>query len=97
MLQVHTEEAIDVEEVAQLTEGFSGADLQAIVSESQLSAVLAHLEKLQAAETATGVHNKHGEHTTPYVTSTVWFLAPACAWLLSGGWEVAWLIVPGGM
>lgn len=62
---------ISVEDLADETEGFSGADLRAIVSEAQLSAVMAHLERLKAAEAAGGAPDKAAAHETPLVGSAV--------------------------
>lgn len=69
--QVKHEDGVSYAELADETEGFSGADLRAIVSEAQLSAVMAHLERLKAAEAAGGAPDKPAEHTTPLVSAAV--------------------------
>ena len=75
-LQVHTDGRLDIAEVARRTEGYSGADLQAIVSESQLASVLQFLAKAKEAEAA---EDGHGSVTadldTPVVAYEVSHLA----------------------
>lgn len=71
VLQMQHGDGISVEELADETEGFSGADLRAIVSEAQLSAVMAHLERLKAAEAASGEPDKAAAHATPHVSAAV--------------------------
>lgn len=70
-MQVKHEEGVSYEALADETEGFSGADLRAIVSESQLTAVMAHLERLKAAEAEGGAPDKHAVHETPLVSIAV--------------------------
>lgn len=43
---------VDLEPIAYMTEGFSGADLQALLSDAQLAAVHEHLDSTNANEPA---------------------------------------------
>lgn len=61
----------DLAHMAAATEGFSGADLRAIISEAQLAAVHRHLENLQARERAGGAHDKQAQHTLPLISQAV--------------------------
>lgn len=70
-MQVKHGDGVSYTSLADETEGFSGADLRAIVSEAQLSAVMAHLERLKAAEAAGGAPDKHAAHETPLVSAAV--------------------------
>jgi SpoVK/Ycf46/Vps4 family AAA+-type ATPase len=69
-LQVKTDGNVDLDRVAACTEGFSGADLQAIASESQLTAVLTFLEEAQLTEERIGAEARKGL-TPPCVTQQV--------------------------
>jgi SpoVK/Ycf46/Vps4 family AAA+-type ATPase len=73
--QVKKMEAVDCAQLAGDTEGFSGADLRAIVSEAQLAAVMAHLEKLKAAEAAGMPHDNHATQEAPALSAAVRFPA----------------------
>jgi SpoVK/Ycf46/Vps4 family AAA+-type ATPase len=74
-VQVKHEDAVDCAQLAGQTEGYSGADLRAIVSEAQLSAVMAHLETLKAAEAAGRPHDNHATQEAPALTAAVRFPA----------------------
>jgi SpoVK/Ycf46/Vps4 family AAA+-type ATPase len=74
-VQVKHEDAVDCAQLAAETEGFSGADLRAIVSEAQLTAVMAHLERLKAAEAAGSPHDNHATQEPPALTAAVRFPA----------------------
>jgi hypothetical protein len=74
-LQVKRKDAVDCAKLAAQTEGYSGADLRAIVSEAQLTAVMAHLEGLKAAEAAGSPHDNHATQEAPALTAAVRFPA----------------------
>lgn len=52
ILQLPLANDIDLEPIAYMTEGFSGADLQALLSDAQLAAVHEHLDSINANEPA---------------------------------------------
>lgn len=52
-LQLPMADDIDLDPIAQMTEGFSGADLQALLSDAQLAAVHEFLNKEDKPETGT--------------------------------------------
>lgn len=70
-VQVKHEDAVNCVQLAAQTEGYSGADLRAIVSEAQLSAVMARLEDLKAAEAAGSPHDTHATQEAPPLTAMV--------------------------
>jgi SpoVK/Ycf46/Vps4 family AAA+-type ATPase len=78
VLQVQMGDSVDIAEVARRTDGFSGADLQAIVSESQLAAVLQYLDQVKAEGGDDGERNlaAAAELSTPLVTQEVRTASP---------------------
>lgn len=70
-MQVKHEDAVDCAQLAGETEGYSGADLRAIVSEAQLAAVMARLEDLKASEAAGSPHDPHATQEAPALTAEV--------------------------
>lgn len=70
-IQVRHEDAVDCVQLAAQTEGYSGADLRAIVSEAQLTAVMTRLEDLKAAEAAGSPHDTHATQEAPALTAVV--------------------------
>lgn len=69
--QVKHEDAVNCAQLAAETEGYSGADLRAIVSEAQLTAVMARLDELKAAEAAGSPHDPHATQEAPDLTAKV--------------------------
>ena len=69
--QVKHEDAVNCAQLAAETEGYSGADLRAIVSEAQLTAVMARLDDLKAAEAAGSPHDPHATQEAPDLTAKV--------------------------
>lgn len=72
-MQVKHDDAVDCAQLAGQTEGYSGADLRAIVSEAQLTAVMSRLEDLKAAEAAGAPHDTHAAHEAPALRAVVRF------------------------
>lgn len=75
-VQISTDGSVDLSGVAAATEGFSGADLQAIASEAQLTAVMAFLESAKAKETEAGAGGR-SQLEPPKVAQQVLPRAPA--------------------
>ena len=67
---------MDCEELAAQTEGYSGADLRAIVSEAQLAAVMARVEVFKASIAAGTPQDAHAAQEAPDLTASVWSLRP---------------------